>query len=72
MTVKGGFYIHFKGGMYFVTGVATHTETGEELVIYKDLKTGLRWARPASMFTEEVEHEGQMVPRFQQVDEQDV
>jgi len=66
--VQKGVYIHFKGGRYVVMDEATHTETGEELVIYEAVNPGrgLRktWARPATMFQDEVEHEGKKVPRF--------
>lgn len=42
-----------------------HTETNEPIVMYRALygEYGL-WARPAAMFTETVEHEGRLVPRF--------
>ena len=46
-----GIYRHYKGGEYKVIGVATHTETDEELVIYVDVH-GKLWARPESMFTD--------------------
>lgn len=63
-----GVYRHFKGNIYFVRGVATHTETKERLVVYYDLrKPDDIWVRPVSMFIEEVEHEGKRVPRFQKL-----
>jgi hypothetical protein len=53
--VKGGaLYRHYKGGLYRVCGFATHTETGETMVIYEDLKWGTIWARPIEMFCEMV------------------
>ena len=56
MTLKYGLYRHFKGDMYLVTGIATHTETGEILVLYKHTsKNSLTWARPLSMFLEKVD-----------------
>ena len=63
--IQTGRYKHYKGGMYEVIGVATHTETGEPLVIYRALygEFGL-WARPYSMFCEQVNCEGHMVQRF--------
>lgn len=48
--VIGAKYRHFKGGEYEVTAVARHSETNEELVIYKSLENGETWARPKSMF----------------------
>lgn len=43
--------------MYRVTGFATHTETGENLVIYRSLWSGEYYARPIEMFMSEVDHE---------------
>lgn len=59
-----GPYRHFKGGLYEVLGVARHSETQEELVIYRPLGADQLWVRPLSMFTESIEHEGERVPRF--------
>jgi hypothetical protein len=56
MTLKYGLYRHFKGDVYLVTGIATHTETGEMLVLYRRTsKNSLTWARPLSMFLEKVD-----------------
>ncbi|MDF3036450.1 MAG: hypothetical protein K0S28_1724 [Paucimonas sp.] len=64
--IKPGRYRHFKGNDYKVFGVAKHSESGETLVVYRALygDMGQLWARPLSMFTETVEHEGKRVPRF--------
>ncbi len=56
-------YKHFKGAIYEKLHTATHSETEEQLVIYKD-PTGRVFARPYDMFFEEVEVDGEMVPRF--------
>lgn len=49
-----GYYKHYKGATYSVTGFAKHTETEDELVIYRDIK-GNVWARPLSMWNETVD-----------------
>ena len=49
--VKGAKYRHFKGGEYELIDVACHSETNEELVIYRSLSSGQVWARPKTMFT---------------------
>ncbi|MFC1663457.1 DUF1653 domain-containing protein [Patescibacteria group bacterium] len=60
-----GRYQHYKGQYYQVIGLARHSETREELVIYQALdgKQEL-WARPKKMFLERVMANGQEVPRF--------
>lgn len=47
----GARYRHFKGNIYRVESLATHTETGETLVIYLDLQSRKTYARPIDMFT---------------------
>ena len=50
-------------------GVANHTETKEEFVVYKALNgDGQLWARPLKMFLENVEKEGYKGPRFKKID----
>lgn len=65
MSIRVGYYRHFKGMPYRVLGVARHSETMEEQVVYQALygDHGL-WIRPAAMFAETVEHEGRVQPRF--------
>ena len=67
-TVQPGRYRHYKGKEYTVLGVALHSETQEELVVYRqaDGDHGL-WVRPKQMFLEAVEADGQAVPRFRYV-----
>ena len=63
--IRPGRYRHFKGGEYEVIGVARHSETLEELVVYRALygERGL-WVRPVAMWLETVEWEGKSVRRF--------
>jgi len=69
MTVAAGRYRHFKGREYEVLGIARHSETLEELVVYRQLYgDGGLWVRPAAMFAESVQHEGRTVPRFARLD----
>ncbi len=64
-TIKPGRYRHFKGGEYEVVGLAKHSETMEEMVVYRALygERGL-WVRPASMWNETVERDGKTFRRF--------
>jgi hypothetical protein len=63
--VKPGRYRHYKGQEYEVIGCARHSETEEQLVVYRALygDRGL-WVRPAAMFVEQVQLDGMSVPRF--------
>jgi hypothetical protein len=60
-----GRYRHYKGNEYTVLGVARHSETHEELVVYRQEygDHGL-WVRPKKMFLETVTVDGEEVPRF--------
>ena len=63
--IKPGRYRHFKGKEYRVIGVARHSETEEELVVYQKLYDDFSlWARPASMWNETVNRDGYIGPRF--------
>ncbi|MCI6937674.1 MAG: DUF1653 domain-containing protein [Clostridiales bacterium] len=68
MDIKPGKYRHFKGNYYEVIGIAHHTETMEEMVVYRALygEHGL-WVRPAVMWTETVDRDGYHGPRFQYI-----
>ncbi|MDL2314039.1 DUF1653 domain-containing protein [Desulfovibrio sp. OttesenSCG-928-C14] len=63
--LKTGKYRHYKGNYYEVIGVARHSETEEELVVYRKLYGDMSlWVRPRGMFCEEVSVEGRLMPRF--------
>lgn len=66
--VQPGRYRHYKGHEYQVLGVARHSETEEEFVVYRALygERGL-WIRPKGMFLEAITVDGRPVPRFQLV-----
>ena len=64
-TIKPGRYRHFKGNEYEVIGPARHSETLEELVVYRALyDNGGLWVRPAAMWSEIVDRDGYHGPRF--------
>jgi len=64
--MKQGRYRHFKGNEYIVLGVACHSETNEEMVVYRqDYGEKGLWVRPRKMFLETVKVEGRQVARFQ-------
>ena len=65
MEIQLGKYRHFKGKEYEVIGVAKHSESLEEMVVYRALYgDGGLWVRPASMWNEEVEKDGKRYKRF--------
>ena len=69
--MKLGKYKHYKGNYYEVIGVAKHSETQEELVVYKALYgEGGLWVRPKKMFLENVNVDGKEMPRFEFVGEE--
>ena len=67
-SIRTGRYRHYKGNEYTVVGTARHSETLEELVVYRREygEHGL-WVRPKQMFSETVTLDGQEVRRFQSV-----
>ena len=68
--IKPGRYRHYKGKDYEVLGVARHSESEEEYVVYRQLYgAGGLWIRPMGMFLESVSVEGAMVPRFRRLEE---
>lgn len=67
--IEIGIYRHFKGGRYEVIAIAKHSETLEEMVVYKALYgDGGVWVRPASMWEETVVYGGKEVKRFTRED----
>ena len=61
-----GLYRHYKGRVYQVLDTCRHSETGEQMVLYRAFQgeAGL-WVRPVDMFSETVVVEGQSKPRFE-------
>lgn len=68
--IKLGKYKHYKGNFYQVLGVVIHSETLEELVLYKalyeskDFGKDALWVRPLKMFKEKIIVNGKKIPRF--------
>jgi hypothetical protein len=68
--IRPGRYRHYKGSDYEVVGIARHSETEEELVVYRTLYgDGSLWVRPLAMFMEDVVVDGRQVPRFAWVED---
>ncbi len=67
-TIPLGRYRHFKGNEYEVIGIARHSETEEPMVVYKALYgDGGLWIRPAAMWNESVERDGNTYMRFKKI-----
>ena len=65
MEIKKGRYLHYKGNEYEVIDIAKHSETLEEMVIYRSLYGEKElWVRPAKMFLENADVNGKAVARF--------
>lgn len=69
--IRPGRYRHFKGKEYEVLFLARHSETEEQMVVYRQLygEHGL-WVRPASMWLETVERDGKTYQRFTYIGEE--
>lgn len=71
--IKPGKYRHYKGHEYEVIDIARHSETLEEMVVYralyesKDFGKDTLWVRPAHMFTEVVTTDSKQIPRFEYI-----
>lgn len=71
--IEAGIYEHYKGQRYRVYDVATHSETGECVVVYRCLYDQYDlWVRPLSMFEETVIVDGNVVSRFKLIDSDNV
>lgn len=70
MDIKPGKYRHFKGNEYEVLYVAKHSETMEEMVVYRALygEHGV-WVRPAEMWDETITRDGKTFKRFEKIDD---
>ena len=70
MVKINGIYKHFKGNLYRVEGIAKHSESCEEMVVYRALYgEGGLWVRPLAMFEETVERDGKTFKRFELIGE---
>ena len=70
MEIKKGKYRHFKGNEYEVIAIAKHSETCEEMVVYRALYgDGGYWVRPANMWDETVERDGVTYKRFTKIED---
>ena len=54
---EGQHYRHYKGGRYTVLGVATHSETLEDMVVYRSKDDNSVWVRPKAMFMDKVNNQ---------------
>lgn len=69
---RPGRYRHFKGEEYELLYLARHSETLEDMVVYRALYgDGGIWVRPASMWNETVERDGKSFPRFTYIGDAD-
>lgn len=70
MSIELGLYKHYKGNIYEVIGVAIHSETLEEMVVYKATyqpEGQNLWVRPLKLFLETIIINGQSVKRFEKI-----
>jgi len=76
--IKKGLYQHYKGKLYEVVGVGRHSETLEEVIVYRGLYEDEEfgknpiWVRPINMFLEEIEIDGKKIPRFKYLGEKEI
>lgn len=60
----GAIYQHYKGGRYEIVATGFLEDTETPCVVYRSLKKDIVWVRTAKNFLENVEHDGETVPRF--------
>lgn len=66
--IETGKYKHYKGNEYEVIDVAIHSESLEEMVLYRPLYGEMKlWVRPKPMFLENVNIDGKEIPRFKKI-----
>ena len=70
MSIATGKYRHFKGNEYEVLYIAKHSETLEDMVVYRALygEHGV-WVRPASMWNETITRDGKTFKRFEKIED---
>jgi len=69
--IRPGRYRHYKGNDYELVGIARHSETEEEMVVYRKLYgDSSLWVRPLEIFIEDVVVDGRTVPRFMWIGEE--
>ena len=70
MAIETGRYRHFKGNEYEVLYIAKHSETMEEMVVYRALygEKGV-WVRPANMWEETITRDGKTFKRFEKIED---
>ena len=66
--IRAGIYKHYKGDLYKVISIARHTDTKEDMVVYKSVNDERQlWVRPLEDFREKVKIGGKLVPRFEYI-----
>ncbi|CZH13653.1 MULTISPECIES: DUF1653 domain-containing protein [Legionella] len=64
--IKKGIYRHYKGNLYEVIDIARHSESLEDMVVYRALYGDFKlWVRPLKMFLEDIEINGEIQKRFE-------
>ena len=68
--IVGGLYRHYKGNTYKIIALGKHSETLEELVVYKRIEDDIKdvWVRPLNSFVSSVDNGDNGIPRFEYVD----
>jgi hypothetical protein len=63
----GELFEHYKGGQYVIVATGFLEDTEAPCVVYRSLLKDITWVRTAKNFLESVEHDGEVVPRFQAI-----